>query len=118
MDHGSWPLGVVITDLAARGLLYATKARTARQTLGAALGHRCEPTVAMVVAWALEGQRTGHEWHVCDTCGEARLMAYERGSRCAPQWPGSGNTPKCKGRMARVSARPLTTEKVKEALRT
>jgi hypothetical protein len=119
-NHGSSPLAVVIRHLAHLGLLYATAGRRGSRTLEEALCWRPDPDVEMVVRWALEGQRSGHEWHICDTCDQPRLVAYEKTNRCAPDWngtKGSGNTPGCKGRMIRISARPLTTAKVKEALR-
>jgi hypothetical protein len=114
---GSSPLGVVIWRLAQLGLLYATAGRGAGRTLEEALCWSPTRDVELVVRWSLEGQGTGHEWHVCDTCQQPRLVTYAKGRKCAPDWPGSGNTWKCKGRMIRVSARPLTTAKVKEALK-
>jgi hypothetical protein len=108
-NHGTSPLGVVIWDLAQRDLLYVTRDRNRTQTLAAALGWTASVEVAQVVTWAIEGQATGHEWQVCDACGEPRLTD-SKGRGCYA-------TPGCPGHLVRVAPRPYLSPKVKENLR-
>jgi hypothetical protein len=105
-----------VADLAAllgvMGLLYATAERTASRTLAAAMASEYEPKdeIATVVLWALEGQRSGHEWMECRGCGELRMASP------GPKVP-CRMTPGCRGPMARLAPRPRLTKRVAEALR-
>jgi hypothetical protein len=72
------------------------------------------PEEIWLVQWALAGQATGHEWCACGSCGELRLMdpPTPKGprERCLMSFD-------CSGEMERIVKRPLTTERVKRALR-
>lgn len=98
--------------LGAAGLLYATPGRTASRTLAAAMASEYEPkpVVAELVIWAIEGQRSGHEWMLCGGCGELRMAAPGSGVPCRM-------TPACPGPLARLAPRPRLTKRVREALR-
>ena len=64
----------------------------------------------LLLAWAVRGRDTGHEWLACDVCGEAQLAAPGKVARCCHMTPG------CAGRIQRPPAR-LLDPKVAEGWR-
>lgn len=89
----------IVRAIADAGLLYATKDRDREETEREALS--CFPDAGYVVAWALEGQVTGHEWYSCAECDELRLQrtATSTKSKCRM-------SPHCEGDMVRIAPRP------------
>jgi hypothetical protein len=89
--------------LSQAGLLYATVKRGPLETLFQVAQHPDfghSGTVRMV-AWAIKGQLSGHEWHACERCGGLRLITP------SPAHPRLClMTPMCAGRMQRIARRP------------
>lgn len=46
-----------------------------------------------LLLWAALGERSGHTFAACTTCGEASMVAVDRGT-----WPRCRMTPTCEGR--------------------
>jgi hypothetical protein len=111
----------VILELHAAGLLYATAQLTPRglhERLEAHLWSlyvsRAADADALaehrwVVKWAVAGQRSGHEWRSCSTCGQARLVARGSRRRC-------GMTVYCDGVMERLVPWPRRTKRLLASL--
>jgi hypothetical protein len=92
------------------GLLYALPGHPA-SAVGAEAEARSEGNTAVMeaVAWSLQGQATGHEWLICNTCGQPRLVIFGHRGRCHM-------TPRCKGQEQRIAVPPRRTNAVKEAI--
>jgi len=110
---GLTPWSEAVTMLSQAGLMYATKDRSPADTLEQArlAMFRKLPldVVELVVRWALSGQLTGHEWHICHGCGQPRMVAVRKDQRCH-------STPRCNFVMVRIAPRPVLTKKLREAL--
>ena len=55
----------------------------------------------VLLAWAVLGRRSGHEWLACDRCGEAQLVRPDKEGRLCHL------TPECKGHVRRSPRRLL-----------
>jgi hypothetical protein len=89
--------------------LYLHKGQKVHNVLAAALVYRCKPDTVVIVRWAIAGQLTGTEWHVCRTCGMPRLASIDKDQTCMM-------TPMCRGKMERIRARPYTSAQLRAQL--
>lgn len=99
-DIGTISRYELLKRMADAGVLYATKQRNEAQTYKEAVRLFGEhPQTTYMSRCAIEGQRSGHEICVCNTCLSTRLMKPDAKSTCKM-------TPGCKGKMERIAPRP------------
>jgi len=107
------PSDHLIGMLAQAGLLYATLKRGPLETMMQVAQHPVfgNPDTVLLVAWAIKGQLTGHEWHSCERCGGLRLITP------SPAHPRLClNTPMCAGRYRRIAKRPILSKALRHII--
>lgn len=113
--------------LAEAGLLYVTTQQTRAQLMRRLLQAEwsSRPEVITLVLWAIQGQLTGHEWCVCTSCQEVRLMVptalKDSDAKSYTDEPPMAHaychmTPGCLGHMQRIAKRPILTAKLRHIL--
>lgn len=99
-----------LAGLAESGLLYATTERGPGPTMQALEASPYKEWAWLVMA-AIEGQKSGHEWHYCPRCQQLRLTTVSQAHprRCLM-------TPMCPGRLRRIAPRPRLSAALRHVL--